>query len=43
MHFSGTGHVLVQPSELLPPQGMRNGGMLGQFGMRGNSLGGSNS
>ena len=43
MHFGGTGHVLVQPSELLPPQGMRNGGMLGQFGMRGNSLGGSNS
>ncbi|MDH6628210.1 uncharacterized protein (AIM24 family) [Streptomyces sp. LBL] len=43
MQFSGTGHVLVQPSELLPPQHLRSSGMLGQFGMRGNSLGGSNS
>jgi uncharacterized protein (AIM24 family) len=43
MQFSGTGHVLVQPSELLPPQHLRSSGLLGQFGMRGNSLGGSNS
>ncbi|WP_217239475.1 AIM24 family protein [Streptomyces sp. AC555_RSS877] len=43
MQFSGTGHVLVQPSELLPPQHLRNSGMLGQFNMRGNSLGGSNA
>jgi uncharacterized protein (AIM24 family) len=43
MQFSGTGHVLVQPSELLPPQHLRSSGMLGQFGMRGNSLGGSNA
>ncbi|MFF0159271.1 AIM24 family protein [Streptomyces sp. NPDC005263] len=48
MQFSGTGHVLVQPSELLPPQHLRTSGVLGQFGMgsgglRGNSLGGSNS
>ncbi|MEU9334249.1 AIM24 family protein [Streptomyces sp. NPDC048290] len=46
MHFSGTGHVLVQPSELLPPQHVRASGVLGQFGMgsgglSGNSLGGS--
>ncbi|MFE2044623.1 AIM24 family protein [Streptomyces sp. NPDC059477] len=46
MHFSGTGHVLVQPSELLPPQHLRTSGVLGQFGMgsgglSGNSLGGS--
>jgi len=48
MQFSGTGHVLVQPSELLPPQHLRTSGVLGQFGMgsgglRGNNLGGSNS
>ncbi|CAM5744046.1 AIM24 family protein OS=Streptomyces alboniger OX=132473 GN=CP975_23650 PE=4 SV=1 [Streptomyces alboniger] len=48
MQFSGTGHVLVQPSELLPPQHLRTSGGPGQFGMgsgglRGNSLGGSNS
>ncbi|MFI5675018.1 AIM24 family protein [Streptomyces cellulosae] len=43
MQFSGTGYVLVQPSELLPPQHLRSSGMLGQFGMRGNSLGGSNA
>ncbi|MEV0635117.1 AIM24 family protein [Streptomyces sp. NPDC050619] len=43
MQFTGTGHVLVQPSELLPPQHLRSSGMLGQFGMRGNSLGGSNA
>ncbi|MCX4698041.1 AIM24 family protein [Streptomyces sp. NBC_01373] len=43
MQFSGTGHVLVQPSELLPPQHLRSSGMLGQFGMRGNSLGGSSA
>jgi uncharacterized protein (AIM24 family) len=43
MQFSGTGHVLVQPSELLPPQHLRSSGMLGQFGMRGNSLGGGNA
>lgn len=43
MQFSGTGHVLVQPSELLPPAHLRNSGVLSQFGMRGNSLGGSNS
>jgi uncharacterized protein (AIM24 family) len=43
MQFSGTGHVLVQPSELLPPQHLRSSGMLGQFGMRGNSLGASNA
>lgn len=46
MAFSGTGYVLVQPSELLPPQHLRNSGLLGQFGMgggglRGNSMGGS--
>ncbi|MHC5908433.1 AIM24 family protein [Streptomyces sp. S6] len=46
MQFSGTGHVLVQPSELLPPQHLRTSGVLGQFGMgsgglSGNSLGGS--
>ncbi|MEX3103247.1 AIM24 family protein [Streptomyces sp. V2] len=48
MQFSGTGHVLVQPSELLPPQHLRTSGVLGQFGMgsgglSGNSLGGSRS
>ncbi|MDL5203691.1 AIM24 family protein [Streptomyces sp. ALI-76-A] len=43
MQFSGTGHVLVQPSELLPPQHLRSSGMLGQFGMRGNSLGAGNA
>lgn len=48
MQFSGTGHVLVQPSELLPPQQLRSSGLLGQFGMgggglSGNSLGGSRS
>ncbi|MGW0335118.1 AIM24 family protein [Streptomyces sp. NPDC003011] len=43
MQFSGTGHVLVQPSELLPPQHLRSSGLLGQFGMRGNSLGASNA
>jgi hypothetical protein len=46
MHFGGQGHVLVQPSELLPPQHLRTSGVLGQFGMgggglSGNSLGGS--
>ncbi|MFJ5264047.1 AIM24 family protein [Streptomyces sp. NPDC088387] len=46
MQFTGTGHVLVQPSELLPPQHLRTSGVLGQFGMgsgglTGNSLGGS--
>jgi uncharacterized protein (AIM24 family) len=46
MHFGGHGHVLVQPSELLPPQHLRTSGVLGQFGMgsgglSGNSLGGS--
>ncbi|MEU2429482.1 AIM24 family protein [Streptomyces sp. NPDC007861] len=48
MQFQGSGHVLVQPSELLPPQHLRSSGLLGQFGMgggglRGNSLGGSRS
>ncbi|CQR62006.1 AIM24 family protein [Streptomyces leeuwenhoekii] len=48
MQFSGTGHVLVQPSELLPPQHLRGSGLLGQFGMgsgglSGNSLGGRRS
>lgn len=48
MQFSGSGHVLVQPSELLPPQHLRGSGLLGQFGMgagglSGNSLGGSRS
>ncbi|WP_030210459.1 AIM24 family protein [Streptomyces sp. NRRL S-87] len=39
MQFQGRGHVLIQPSELLPPQHMR-GGAFG-FGLRGNSMGGS--
>ncbi|MFD6419667.1 AIM24 family protein [Streptomyces sp. NPDC060194] len=42
MQFTGTGHVLVQPSELLPPQFLRGAGAFG-LGLRGNSLGGSQS
>ncbi|GAA3375290.1 AIM24 family protein [Streptomyces sannanensis] len=46
MQFTGSGFVLLQPSELLPPQHLRTSGALGQFGMgrgglQGNSLGGS--
>ncbi|MFI8101965.1 AIM24 family protein [Streptomyces sp. NPDC086023] len=39
MQFQGHGHVLVQPSELMPPLHLR-GGAFG-FGLRGNSMGGS--
>ncbi|MFI1098363.1 AIM24 family protein [Streptomyces sp. NPDC020917] len=33
LNFVGQGYVLVQPSELMPPQNMQLGGLRGQYGM----------